>query len=78
MHAMHSVAIAIPQRGIPTAAISSAADQFGGSALEREPAVFPGVEAAVEIDRLTTLSVKELGHACGAGANGTHANNTLV
>jgi hypothetical protein len=48
------------------------------SALYREPAALPGIETAVEIDRLTTLSVEELSHACGAGTNGTYADNPLV
>ena len=33
------------------------------SALDREPAVRPGIEAAVEVDRFATLRVQELGHA---------------
>ena len=33
------------------------------SALERQPAARPGVEATVEVDRLTTLGIEELGYA---------------
>ncbi len=33
------------------------------SVLEGEPAARPGVEAAVEVDRLATLGIEELGYA---------------
>ena len=33
------------------------------SGLEGEPAARPGMEAAVEVDRLATLGIEELGYA---------------
>jgi hypothetical protein len=32
------------------------------STLDRESAVRPGIDAAVEVDRLTTLGIEKLGH----------------
>ena len=48
------------------------------SGFDREPAAFPGVEAAVKIDCLTALGVEELGDPGRAGTDGADADNPIV
>ena len=48
------------------------------SAFHREPAAFPGVEAAIKIDCITALGVEELGDPGRAGTDGADADNPIV
>jgi hypothetical protein len=48
------------------------------SALDRESAVFPGVEAAVQIDRLTAMGVEELGDTSRTGTDCADADNRII
>ena len=48
------------------------------SAFDREPATFPGVEAAVKIDCLTALSVEELRDPGRTGTDSADADNPIV
>jgi len=49
-----------------------------GSGLDREPAAFPRVEAAVKVDCLPALGVEKPGDPGRAGTDGADADNAIV
>src|SRR4029453_3146340 len=52
--------------------------RFRASALDRQPAVCPGVDAAVEIDRLATLGIEKLSYPSGASTHCANADDPVV